>query len=287
MNRDLIEFIIELFIGVFFLGLAAFCAFSQDTAFPGSHQTMETVTINKDLAVGDAIGAGNSISVSNEITIGAGTDAIHFDADDDGWSMKPFGIGTKSPANLLHLYGYDNIGLRIEQTIGSGSIWDIGDGIGVSNTQFSIRDAKAGTNPFVIQQGAASNTMRILSTTPAIVILGTSATSGYAYDVKGKAIANAWDVYSSKDIKNSIRDVDGNIVSDLSEKSTIVPRIFKLDTDVSQRDRYGFIAEEVPSRYQIYNETKEIVGYDFVGVVSELSKQIISLQKRIAVLEAK
>lgn len=80
------------------------------------------------------------------------------------------GLGTATPAQVLHVASGNTPTLRLEQTSGTVRTWDVG----ASNTSFSVKDVtNASAVPFRVGAGAATGSLEIAST--GFVGIGTTA----------------------------------------------------------------------------------------------------------------
>lgn len=235
-------------------------------------------------------------------------------------SQGSLGIGTSSPASLLHLKSGDSPALRFDQDVSGGfeaQTWSIGG----NEASLYVADETTGSTPFQIRAGAPTNSLFVAS--DGDVGIDTSTPDGI-FDIASPANQNAhaflvssngfvgidmdndfvpnhpiehgngahltsggvWTDASSRALKEQISEVDLAVATDALMALKPVTFVYKRQPDETY---VGFVAEDVPELVAT-NDRKGLAPMDVTAVltkvVQEQQRLISELNRRLSEVEA-
>jgi hypothetical protein len=222
------------------------------------------------------------------------------------------GIGTASPAEILHLSKDGALGVRIERTGGSASVGQIYNGGNLLTLSYNLNAItfNTGATPTERMRIDSSGNLLVATTSASasntgdgFVVSGangsltsrrtTGASQTHAVFVNGGAtvgsivtstVATLYNVSSDARLKDNIADADN--ASSLIDALQV--RKFDWKADGSHQ-RYGFVAQELievaPEAVSVPQDEDEMMGVDYSKLVPMLVKELQSVRARLAQLE--
>ena len=197
-------------------------------------------------------------------------------------STGRIGLSTSTPAKNLSIADSISPTIRMEQSASPFQAWDVV----ANNNNFIIRDVNHESDPFIIRTAAPYYSLVVDST--GRIGLGVSAPLYQIHHSSGARLdAGNWVNASSREVKQDIRQLDGNAAMDAVK--ALQPVTFAYKANPGEMN-VGFIAEDVPDLVAT-SDRKGLSSMDIVAVltkvVQEQQRTIEDLQTRLQHLEQK